>query len=161
MKRLFITTFVVICCSLFSWAATLPVIPSPVSVTEGGGYFVFDGSTKFSVENVEQLKVAELFASRFGESAGFLPAVEIGGNGNVVFTTDSSLPAEGYKISVTEDAIGIKAADTAGFFYAMQTLRQLLPAAFDGCKLQADALWQVPVMQVEDRPAFSVFVASW
>lgn len=154
MKRLFATTFVAICCSLFTWAATLPVIPAPVSVTEGEGYFTFDSDTKIAVENVQQLEVAQLFASHFGKAAGFIPATSIGNNGNIVFTTDASLPAEGYKLDVTPSAINIKAADTPGFFYALQTLRQLLPAAFDGCELQQDAKWQVPVMQIEDSPRF-------
>lgn len=155
MKRQLLTTFVVVCCSLFTWAATLPVIPAPVSTTEGEGYFEFDEGTVFSVENAEQLKAAELFVSHFGDCAGFLPAVGIGiDGGNVVFTTDSSIPAEGYKLNVAADRIDIKAADTPGFFYALQTLRQLLPGAFDGCKLQDGIRWQVPVMQVEDCPRF-------
>ena len=58
MKRQLLTTFVVVCCSLFTWAATLPVIPAPVSTTEGEGYFEFDEATVFSVENAEQLKAA-------------------------------------------------------------------------------------------------------
>ena len=155
MKRQLITTFAVaVCCSLFSWAAALPVIPAPALVTEGEGYFEFDGSTKFAVENVEQLDVARLFTSRFGESAGFVPAIEIGGDGDVVFATDATLPAEGYKLDVSTGGISIKAADTAGFFYALQTLRQLLPAAIDGSEYAPGTRWQVPVMQVEDSPRF-------
>ena len=112
MKRQLITTFAVaVCCSLFSWAAALPIIPAPALVTEGEGYFEFDGSTKFAVENVEQLDVARLFTSRFGESAGFVPAIEIGGDGDVVFATDATLPAEGYKLDVSTGGISIKAAD--------------------------------------------------
>ena len=142
-------------CGIYAWAASVPVIPQPVSVTEGVGYFNFDDATTFVVENAQQLKIAEMFADKFGETSGFVPAIKTSGDGNVVFITDASLPAEGYKLDVATDKIRIAAADNAGFFYALQTLRQLLPAAFDSGIAQDGAMkWQVPVMKVEDQPRF-------
>ncbi len=154
MKRLFLTTFTAICCSLLTWAATVTVIPAPKSATMGEGFFTFDGSTKIAVENAQQLKAAQLFASHFGQTAGFLPAIGIDSEGDIVLSTDTTLPPEGYNLDITTNGISIKAADTAGFFYALQTLRQLLPAAFDSSQLQPHTTWQVPVMQIEDSPRF-------
>lgn len=40
-------------------------------------------------------------------------------------TVDASLPKEGYRLEVGEAGVSVAAADEAGFFYALQTLKQL------------------------------------
>lgn len=51
---------------------------------------------------------------------------------HVRFTTDSSLKSEAYLLEVTPQQILVKASDTKGFFYALQTIRLLLPPAIEG-----------------------------
>lgn len=65
---------------------------------------------------------------------------------------DESQPAEGYALAVAEDGVTIKASEAAGFFYAVQTLKQLLPRAFFADKLQADVVWTLPYVAIEDAP---------
>ena len=58
---------------------------------------------------------------------------------------DESQPAEGYVMTVADDGVTIKASDAAGFFYAVQTLKQLLPRAFFADKQQADEIGRAHV----------------
>lgn len=135
-------------------ADNLPVVPRPLNMSVGEGSFLFKPTTTFGVENAAQLKMVSAFAERFGASAGFVPAVSIGNNSaDVTFVTDSSLSSEAYSLKVTADGITVKAADNSGFFYALQTLRQLLPAAIDG-KTATDEPMKVPVMEITDSPRF-------
>lgn len=135
-------------------ADNLPVVPHPLNMSVGEGSFLFKPTTTFGVENAAQLKMVSAFAERFGASAGFVPAVSIGNNSSdVTFVTDSSLSSEAYSLKVTADGITVKAADNSGFFYALQTLRQLLPAAIDG-KMATDEPMKVPVMEITDSPRF-------
>lgn len=135
-------------------ADNLPVVPRPLNMSVGEGSFLFQPTTTFGVENAAQLKMVSAFAGRFGASAGFVPAVSIGNNSSdVTFVTDSSLSSEAYSLKVTADGITVKAADNSGFFYALQTLRQLLPAAIDG-KTATDEPMKVPVMEITDSPRF-------
>ncbi len=135
-------------------ADNLPVVPRPLNMSVGEGSFLFKPTTTFGVENAAQLKMVSAFAERFGASAGFVPAVSIGNNSSdVTFVTDSSLSSEAYSLKVTADGITVKAADNSGFFYALQTLRQLLPAAIDG-KTATDEPMKVPVMEITDSPRF-------
>lgn len=65
---------------------------------------------------------------------------------DVVLTTDATLPKEGYRMAVTPEAIRVAAADDAGLFYAIQTLRQL-------------ARWRwgaqyLPCCEITDHPRF-------
>lgn len=50
---------------------------------------------------------------------------------------------EAYLLEITPEQILIKASDTKGFFYALQSIRQLLPAAIESeqrspeCRLES------------------------
>ena len=59
---------------------------------------------------------------------------------NISYVVDGSLPAEGYRLSVTTSDVTVASRDEAGAFYARQTLRQL------GTPL--------PCVTIEDSPAF-------
>ena len=62
---------------------------------------------------------------------------------NVVRLADASLPAEGYRLSVSADGVRIWSADEAGFFYGRMTLDQLRLA--DG---------RLPCVEISDYPSF-------
>ena len=62
------------------------------------------------------------------------------------FETDSSIPKEGYRISVTASGIKITSSDAAGRFYALETLKQLESQAKGGTK--------VPCVEIEDSPRY-------
>ncbi len=62
---------------------------------------------------------------------------------------------EGYKMSISEKGIEIGAKTPAGAFYAMQTLRQLLPAEIEKKEKVAGVKWQLPYCTIEDAPRFA------
>ncbi|QIS12960.1 beta-N-acetylhexosaminidase [Nocardia arthritidis] len=68
--------------------------------------------------------------------------------------TDTTLPAEGYRLTLTPGGIAIDAADAAGEYYARQTLRQLIgPDAFRAAGIR-DARRTLPCGVIEDHPRF-------
>lgn len=97
------------------------------------------------------------FASQLAIASGVQLTVKESGstanNGEIWLATDASLPKEGYKLDVTENCIEIKASTKAGFFYALQTLKQLLPREFFSSTLNADADWNIPFVSINDQPA--------
>ena len=66
------------------------------------------------------------------------------GNGGITFSTDASLPSEGYTLTVTADGAAVKAADVLGTQNAAVTLIQLMEKDGDGLTL--------PVGVIEDAP---------
>ncbi len=74
-------------------------------------------------------------------------------DGALRVTRDDELPAEAYRLTVTDDGIEIAAADLAGVNWATQTLRQLLPASTLRRAPSGDAL-SAPCVQIEDAPRF-------
>lgn len=68
-------------------------------------------------------------------------------------TTAAALGPEGYTLRVTADGVRIDAAEPAGLFYGVQTLRQLLPASAEYGAARPRPL-PVPHVEIEDRPRF-------
>jgi len=94
------------------------------------------------------------FVSLF-RAAGFVPGVKIGDDrADVRMVTNVSLPDESYHLAVTTKKIRIEASSDAGFFYALQSLRQLLPPAVEGDGLDMAMDCRVPAVTISDRPRF-------
>jgi hexosaminidase len=71
-----------------------------------------------------------------------------------VVSTDSSLPPEGFRLTIDPDGVRVAAADPAGAFYATQALRQLSgPHAFRAVNLHTGP-YELPCGMVEDWPRF-------
>jgi hexosaminidase len=65
-----------------------------------------------------------------------------------------SLGDEGYRIDIAASGVVARAETPAGLFAAVQTLRQLLPAAVDADTPQ-QAEWVLPGGRIVDRPRFA------
>ena len=111
----------------------IPLVPRPAHLVPGSGNYLFSDKTVFVVENEEQAAVAASLISRFTNAAGFTPKLVVGATekGDVRFVTDASLKSEAYSLEVSPEEIIVKASGDKGFFYALQTIRQLLPASIE------------------------------
>lgn len=72
--------------------------------------------------------------------------------------TDDSLKnelgEEGYILEINREGVFLKAATNAGLFYAIQTLRQILPASLENDEFQYKRL-QLPHLYIKDIPKYS------
>ena len=165
MKRA-LTGILILLCGAFVWsckpdrtftANEISLVPQVQKMVLGKSSFKFKRGTLLVVENAGQKLVADQFAGLFEKSAGWKPQVALGGDegsNQVYFKTEPGLPAEGYSLEVQKDRIKIKASQPAGFFYALQTLRQLLPREIESSQQQEKTEWLVPVISISDSPSF-------
>ncbi len=140
----------------------LPIIPRPVQLERDTGEFVFSEGTAIRAEAALHFE-GEYLSDMLGRAAGFDVAL-IGNNAEaepdpdgIVLALDASLGhlgKEGYLLSVTPERIVIRAAARTGVFYAIQTLRQLLPPEIESSEPEAGASWSVPCVRIEDYPRF-------
>lgn len=130
------------------------IVPAPVQLVPGTGNYRFSTRTVFSVENTEQAEVARNFIKLFTRAAGFTPKLVTGTKkGDVRLVTDSSLKSEAYRLDVNPKGITLHASGAKGFFYGLQTVRILLPAAIESQQTVA-ADWTVPAVTINDEPRF-------
>ncbi|WP_020570420.1 beta-N-acetylhexosaminidase [Neolewinella persica] len=126
------------------------LLPQPQEQTDKEGYFVLDKDLIISLESTEQGGQLLPFLNAFEDAGGQPLTLMVNGTSNFRLITDSSLSAEGYVLDVSPEEIEIKAADKAGFFYASQTLRQLLPSN----PAPGTTHLAIPAVHIKDAPAF-------
>ncbi|MEO7909118.1 MAG: beta-N-acetylhexosaminidase [Roseiflexaceae bacterium] len=137
------------------------VIPKPVAVTAAGGTFAITAATQISVAPATAAlrAIGDLLAERLGPATGYrLPVLADAAPaaGQIALTTVGSDPAlgtEGYELTITAQGVTIIAAEPAGLFYAIQTLRQLLPPSIEQSTTQAGP-WTLPTGTIRDNPRF-------
>ena len=78
------------------------------------------------------------------------------GDAHIVLYVDEYMLKEAYRLSVTPKRINIAASTPAGFFYAFQTLKQLMPRnVMAGVPDDSVEEWSVPCVFIVDQPRFS------
>jgi len=139
---------------------SLSVIPQPVSLEEAEGAFKITHTTTVVASRSAKAEAGKLI-EQFALAMGFRLKLAQGGmDRNVIalsldFALRAELGAEGYKLDVTTKRIKICAAKSAGLFYGIQTLRQLLPVEiFSPVKVEG-VQWSTPCVKITDYPRFS------
>jgi hexosaminidase len=145
------------------------VVPAPLRLESRPGAFVLGPSTKILVpeSRAEIMPVASYLRALLGGPTGFDLPVETSsepspaapsGPGAITLRLEDLGPRlgdEGYLLEAGTDGVLMRAATPAGLFYAVQTLRQLLPPGIERPAPEAGAgPWTVPAVSIEDKPRF-------
>lgn len=140
------------------------VIPQPVSVEPGQGQFLLRPETTVVLEaGADATDATTVLHRTVGEPLG----LELPVQGDdvpldpdvptITFTSvdaDADLGREGYHLTIAEGDVRIAARGRAGFGWAVQTLRQLLPAETFGTT-GLDGTYALPVGTIRDIPGHS------
>ena len=141
------------------------LLPRPAQVELRSGSFAWGPATVIAASGPEFASSARFLAAHIGLALGAEPPrVEITAQppaGAVTIrqsSPDAELGEEGYSLEIRPDGITIVAARPAGAFYGVQTLRQLLPPAWEYEGLRPPDRNAAPLalraMAVVDRPRF-------
>ena len=162
MKRLLpVLALFAVLCGCCSCGRVIPtdgevaVVPLPEHIVEGQGTFRLTSDAEvvllFDDERLAGVTAAlnEVLMPLFGRGPRVRHADKAADHA-VNVTRDETMPAEAYRLFVTPCRIDIVAGGAQGAFYAVQTLRQLLPAAaYEADDVRAVEL---PVVTIEDKP---------
>lgn len=141
----------------YSKALAVNVVPLPNSVEETGGQFVFDEHTRWWVENDVQASLLFDVLEKFRVVADFSykPVVKKSDGKNCVrLKSNPVLDDEAYCITISSRQVLLEASGARGFFYALQTLQQILPTELFQARRNSSVSWVVPGLRIEDRPRF-------
>lgn len=164
--------------SLALGAQEISVIPQPSEMTVGEGCFLFAGRVvvcypkdacrglKDVVDNfIEEIKTTT--GVRLHKSTFKRGCLDVGvklpvavcskkGDAHICFLSDETMGDEAYRLSVEKKRVTITASRPAGFFYALQTLKQLLPPNVSaGVHDATVSEWRIPVLEIVDEPRFA------
>lgn len=134
----------------------LPLIPYPANLTRNEGTFNLKQLTAITTPAGDGAvaRYAQEFATQLEKASGIkVPVNPTTAATSLVMTKDATLAHEAYKLTVSEAGINIAAADSTGFFYAIQTLKQLMPHAIYNRSGASTAIdWTVPCVEIADQP---------
>lgn len=134
----------------------LPLIPYPANLTRNEGTFNLKQLTAITTPAGDETvtRYAQEFATQLEKTSGIkVPVNPTTAATSLVMTKDATLAHEAYKLTVNEAGINIAAADSTGFFYAIQTLKQLMPHAIYNRSGASTAIdWTVPCVEIADQP---------
>ncbi len=133
------------------------VVPLPDQVKMGEGKFVFTSRTRIITTQQEQRQAAEVLTGAFSRAASLHLEITTGKpSGNtVIYTENRQLADEAYILRVDKKHIEVEASGKAGYFYATQTLLQLLPPEIYSESNGYKKSWEVPALTIKDEPRFA------
>ncbi|MBR6482306.1 MAG: family 20 glycosylhydrolase, partial [Bacteroidaceae bacterium] len=140
----------------FKSLGSISIVPFPSQLT-----VVKDGKADFAkfttITYTDELvrKHVESFATQCAKASGKTLTIKetpaTPEANSIHLSVDAEQPAEGYTLQVTDNGIRITASEAAGFFYALQTLKQLLPHQYFAESVQ-QVEWTLPYVEISDRP---------
>ena len=140
-------------------AQDVQLIPYPEKVVKGKGDFIINPQTVLVISDASAPVLSALspLNEKFAKAAGFqLSVTKLAPKSNfIAFAFDPVFVKPGaYSINVHSDKVLVRAKDPSGLFYAVQSLLQLLPPAIESDRLVDLQQWAMPVVDIQDAPAF-------
>lgn len=158
MKHILILVLVLLATSVKAQKSNISIIPQPVEIQQNTGFYTLLAGSNVSYNKPESRLVAEMLSQKLKASTGFRIKAEQGNKGsirlNLNLTPDLQLGNEGYSLISTTKGVVITANHTAGLFYGVQTLLQLLPKEIES-KEVVKMKWIIPSVKITDYPRFA------
>lgn len=148
-----------VCLSASCMADGLSIIPRPAKLVEGNGQFTFGQVTTAWADAYEGDSIQSLlksFEQEFTSTTGLAFKASKAAKAALQLRHNPSLKGESYCLTVSKTNVIIEAARPVGFFYALQTLKQMLPtrAVMAGVSVEKGTSMTLPVVEIEDTPRF-------
>lgn len=137
---------------------TLDVVPHPAQVNLIKGTWKAAGApVNYGTELDDRSEaVIRKFAEQLSLVSGAKSTVTEGKGGTgFIFMLDSSMAPEAYSLVISGKGAVIKASGMNGFNYAIQTIKQMLPAEIYGNAPTAGLDWELPCVEIVDAPRFA------
>lgn len=157
------TAMLCACSDKVTRQANLEIVPKPndVEIFQQGqhdfGNFVIDAKTVIVSDDVENQFNAEYLQSYLKNAVDGDFVIKNNAKKNFISLeiNDEITDNEAYTLTVDSKGITIQGGTTAGVFYGIQTLMQMLPAdAYNKCAEAKAKAVEVPAMRIADAPRF-------
>jgi hexosaminidase len=136
-------------------ATRYAVIPRPSVLTPRAGSYTLTRGTVIHTAPAFRA-VAHRFVRDIANPTGLDIAITPpGATGGIVLRQVKSLGPEAYRLDVTGKGVIIEASAPAGAFYALETVKQLLPPAIFREAPLPGVRWTMPAVHIEDAPRFT------
>lgn len=129
-----------------SAAPEVNIVPKPLSVEAGDGFFTVDAATVVVAgKDAELRRVGQLFAAMIEPVTTRMLKVKASADGSkIALAIDPALGEEEYLLQVMPAGVDVRGGSPKGVLYGLQSLRQLV----------IEGEGRVPAVTVKDKPYF-------
>ncbi len=159
-----ITLQLLLFCISISFATAsekINLTPTPKQMTVGEGELVIPQSFTIATGTLSEecCYEAEKFAKHFSDVTGYSIKIEKESNNALItmsqYSGNEELGNEGYTLDILSNRIDIAAGSAAGFYFAFQSIKKLLPACvMAGVKDTSVTTFALPQLSIVDAPRF-------
>jgi hexosaminidase len=135
---------------------SVAIIPYPVTLIKGDGEFKINNKTQIVATDSGAQVVASFLRQLINAASDFKITVsnKSASSNKIEFIIQAGYQPEEYELNVSEEKATIIASTSAGLFYGVQTIRQMLPVDIEK-KEMTSAAWTIPVVRIRDQPRYS------
>ncbi|SNR74840.1 beta-N-acetylhexosaminidase [Lutibacter flavus] len=136
--------------------SNINIIPQPQELIIGKGVFTINSQTE--ILYLAESKHEAIILQEFIQNGLGSKIVTVQSNkqhsGSIIFKQNSELEKESYELDVSKNGIQIIASTNTGWFYGIQSLKQLFPESFGSSLLEGTSI-NIPKVKIKDAPRFS------
>jgi len=141
------------------------IVPAPQRIQAKTGEFRLGPATRITLSDpadAELHALADLLLVPLRAASGLpLPVSSRPGDDKAndvislrLTSGSASSHPESYRLTVTPEAASLSAGTTAGLFWGLQTIRQLLPPELEAGRPSPAPEWAIPALEIDDEPRF-------
>jgi hexosaminidase len=125
------------------------IIPQPQQLEMREGSFPLHNAKLITPADAKTKKIVQFFADAVKQQTGIMLLATRASSYTINFIYKKSITnPEGYEISIQPKSILVLAKNDKGLFWAVQTLRQLLP-------MEIASVVELPCLQIKDAPQYA------
>ncbi len=159
MKKTLLSAFLALALSAPAVAQQfVGLTPLPKQMTVGTGKLTLTKGLKVSVTGLTEpmLQEVERFVATLNATTGLEASVTTEADGLVQVSAKSGLEEEAYELAVQASGITVAASQPAGLFYALQSIKKMLPAnVMAGVSDAAVTTYELPFTTITDSPRYA------
>ncbi len=125
------------------------LVPKPRAMRPSAASFMLTESATVSATGVGAEPVAGLLVEALAARTGHAPKMAAASDAGIVLRISGAGKPESYSLAVDKGAVTITSPSSAGLFWGVQTLLQLLPPSKTNLPIE------VPAVAIEDEPRFA------
>ena len=142
-------------CNTNNINSSINIIPEPENInsTQSNKVFTFNENVTYFCPDTTWNYIMDDFSNILKRASGI--AIKKAGDkeknkSSITISKNAELENEAYNLSVSESQISIEASTEKGLFYAIQTIRQLLPAEIESKGTVKNINWSIPCITIKD-----------
>lgn len=140
-------------------AEVINITPCPMEISASAGNFTLTDGMRIGCPALPDSMRAEAqrFATTIYRATGLTLSVTERRNGaDFLLLRDSTLGREAYRLSITPRRVTLRASTATGLFYALQTVKKLLPpGVMMGLRDPYEHRYVLPALEISDAPRFA------